>query len=278
VPDREVLSSAAELDQRLRVRGQLDLAEHDPGETFGMDKAATKAALATIVGDLHDLQRRLFAESSRSVLVVLQAMDAGGKDGVLRDVFTGLNPAGIRVTSFGVPNEEDLARDYLWRVHQHVPADGHIGVFNRSHYEDVLVVRVKGLASEEVWRRRYGHIVEFERILADEGTAIVKFFLNISAEEQRMRFQDRIDNEDERWKFRRGDLDDRARWNDYMAAYTEALERTSTDHAPWYVVPADRKWVRNHAVATVLRDVLQRLDPQYPPAEPGNEGIVVDAV
>jgi PPK2 family polyphosphate:nucleotide phosphotransferase len=193
-------------------------------------------------------------------------------------VFTGLNPAGVRVTPFGVPSEEDLAHDYLWRIHAHTPAVGQIGVFNRSHYEDVLVVRVKRLAPEDVWRRRYDHIVAFERLLADEGTTILKFFLNISSEKQRQRFQDRIDNDDERWKFRRGDLDDRALWPDFMAAYTEALERTSNDHAPWYVVPSDRKWVRNHVVATVLRDALVRMDPQYPPADPGNEGLVVDAL
>jgi PPK2 family polyphosphate:nucleotide phosphotransferase len=224
---------------------------------------------------LADLQGRLFAEGKRSVLVVLQAMDAGGKDGVLREVFRGLNPAGVRVASFGVPSEDELARDYLWRVHRETPADGHIGVFNRSHYEDVLIVRVKGLVPEDVWRKRYRHIVDFERMLSDEGTEIVKFFLNISADEQRQRFQDRIDSPDERWKFRLGDLDDRARWHDFMAAYQDALRETSTARAPWYAVPADRKWVRNRVVATVLRDTLERLDPRYPPAEEGVEGLVV---
>ena len=202
-------------------------------------------------------------------------MDAGGKDGVLREVFTGLNPAGVRVTSFGVPSEEELAHDYLWRVHRHTPADGQIAVFNRSHYEDVLVVRVKKLAPPAVWRKRYAHIRQFEQLLVDEGTTIVKLFLHISAEEQRERLQDRIDSPDERWKFRLGDLEDRKLWPDYMRAYRDALARTSTADAPWYVVPGDRKWVRNLTVARILRHTLERLDPQYPKPEPGIEGLVV---
>ena len=205
-------------------------------------------------------------------------MDAGGKDGVLREVFTGLNPAGIRVAAFGVPSEEELKHDYLWRIHRQTPADGQIGVFNRSHYEDVLVVRVKELVPDKVWRRRYRQIVEFERMLVEEGTAIVKIFLNLSSQEQRERFQGRIDNANERWKFRRGDLDDRALWPEYRKAYTEAIQRTSTSYAPWYVVPADRKWVRNRVVAAVLRDALERLDPRYPPAEDGIEGLVVESL
>ena len=259
----------------MRVEGKLDLEDHDPGESFGWDKEQAKRQLADDVGALAELQTLLFAEGRRSVLVVLQAMDAGGKDGVLREVFVGLNPAGVTVTSFGAPTEDELAHDFLWRIHQHTPADGHIGVFNRSHYEDVLVVRVKQLAPATVWRKRYAHIRHFEQALVDEGTTIVKLFLNISSEEQRDRLQDRIDSPDERWKFRLGDLDDRQLWPAYMEAFGDALTKTSTPSAPWYVVPGDRKWVRNLAVARILRHTLARLDPQPPPADDGIEGLIV---
>lgn len=264
-----------ELLARLRVRRDLRLEAHDPKETFGWDKEAAKAELPSVIERVASLQARMFAEGRRAVLLVLQAMDAGGKDGVLREVLAGLNPAGVRVTQFGVPSEEDLAHDYLWRIHRHTPARGHLGVFNRSHYEDVLVVRVKELAPGALWRKRYAHITRFEELLVDEGTAVVKVFLHISPDEQRQRFQDRIDSPDERWKFRRGDLDDRARWDDFMAAYRDAMAKTSTARAPWYVVPADRKWVRNLCVAHILHDVLARLDPQYPEPDEGIEGLVV---
>lgn len=268
--------SRVELLARLRADASLRLADHDPGEAFGWEKDSAKAELATILDEVAELQTRLFAEGRQAVLLVLQAMDAGGKDGVLRDVLIGLNPAGIAVHSFGVPSEEELAHDYLWRVHQHTPSRGHIGVFNRSHYEDVLVVRVKEFVPPARWRKRYDHIKRFERQLVDEGTAVVKVFLHVSKEEQRARFQDRIDSPDERWKFRRGDLDDRARWDDFMAGYRDALAKTSVPSAPWYVVPADRKWVRNLCVAHILHDVLSELDPQYPAPEEGVEGLVVE--
>ncbi len=267
--------SRFDLLARMRAGGDLDLGDHDPGETFGWEKEQAQAKVKEEVEAVAELQTRLFAEGERALLVVLQAMDAGGKDGLIRTVLTGINPAGIRVTSFGVPSDTELAHDYLWRVHPACPARGQIGVFNRSHYEDVLVVRVKELVPEERWRRRYEHIRAFERLLVDEGTAIVKLFLNISKEEQRERFQDRVDSSDERWKFRRGDLDDRALWPDFMAAYREALAETSTDDAPWYVVPGDRKWVRNLAAAHILHDALERLDPRYPEPEEGIEGLVI---
>lgn len=268
--------SRAELLARLRVTGSLDLADHDARETFGWEKETAKAELGPVLEEVASLQKRLFAEQADAVLIVLQAMDAGGKDGVLREVLTGLNPAGVRVRGFGVPTEEERAHDFLWRIHRHTPAKGEIVVFNRSHYEDVLVVRVKELAPAATWRRRYEHIKRFERLLVEEGTAVVKLFLNVSKEEQRERFQDRIDDPDEQWKFRHGDLDDRARWDDYMAAYRDALTKTSTDEAPWFVVPGDRKWVRNLCVAHILGDVLTRLDPRYPEAEEGLEGLVVE--
>jgi PPK2 family polyphosphate:nucleotide phosphotransferase len=268
-------ADAAELLDRVRVGSKLDLRRHDPRETFGWEKARGKAELGVEVARLAALQKMLFAEGARSVLVVLQAMDAGGKDGTLREVLRGLNPAGVRVAAFGVPSEQELARDYLWRVHKEVPADGQIGVFNRSHYEDVLVVRVKELAPRAVWRKRFAHIRHFEQMLVDEGTTIVKLFLHVSNEEQRQRLQDRVDDPEERWKFRRGDLDDRALWSQYLRAYRDALVNTSTAEAPWYVVPGDRKWVRNLVVATILRHTLEQMDPQFPPPEPGIAGIVV---
>lgn len=261
--------------KRCRAGTTLDLAKHDPAASFGWDKQQAQAEFTKLMEEVAGLQERLFADQRRALLVVLQAMDAGGKDGVIRTVFQLLNPAGVDVNPFGVPTEEELAHDYLWRIHAHTPGKGTIGVFNRSHYEDVLVVRVKGLAPEQVWRKRYRHIREFERLLDDEGTTIVKLFLNISKEEQRARMQDRIDDPAERWKFRKGDLADRALWDDYQRAFQEALRETSTAAAPWYVVPADHKWVRNLVVAKVLRHHLRQIDPQFPPAEEGVEGLVV---
>lgn len=259
----------------MRVDGTLDLDDHDPGETFGWGKEEAKSQLADEVAEVAGLQKLLFAEGKQSVLVVLQAMDAGGKDGVLREVLVGLNPAGVKVTSFGVPSETELAHDFLWRIHHHTPAAGQIGVFNRSHYEDVLVVRVKGLRTPAVWRKRYGQIRSFEQTLVDEGTAVIKLFLNISNDKQRERLQGRVDNPDERWKFRMGDLDDRKLWPDYMKAYRDALVRTSTPAAPWYVIPGDRKWVRNLAVTRILQHTLATLDPQYPPPVEGIEDLIV---
>ncbi len=259
-----------------RAGDDVDLDEFDPRETFGWDKDAGKRAFRSEIEIVSDLQRRLFAGQQAALLLVLQATDAGGKDGTIRSVMTGVNPAGIDVNGFGVPTDEESAHDFLWRVHAHTPAKGTIGVFNRSHYEDVLVVRVKGFAPEPVWRRRYAHIRNFEQLLADEGTHVVKLYLNVSKEEQRERLQDRVDDPDERWKFRLGDLDDRALWDDYRAAFRDAIRETSTDEAPWYVVPADRKWVRNLVVAKILRHHLELIDPQYPPAEEDIEGVVVE--
>ena len=259
----------------MRADGQLDLDGHRPDETFGWTKEQARADLATELTALAQLQTRLFAERTRALLVVLQAMDAGGKDGVIRNVMTGMNPAGVHVASFGAPTEEERRHDYLWRIHRRLPERGQIGVLNRSHYEDVLVVRVKQLVTADAWRRRYRHIREFERMLVDEGTAIVKLFLHVSKDEQRARLQDRIDSPDERWKFRAGDLDDRALWDDYHRAFRDAIRATSSDGAPWYVVPGDRKWVRNLAVAHVLRDALERIDPQYPEPEDDIEDLVV---
>ena len=254
---------------------QLDLDAFDPRETFGWDKAASQEELPAALAKVSELQNRLFAEGTQALLVVLQAFDAAGKDGVIRSVLTGLNPAGVRVTSFKVPAGREAEQDYLWRVHAACPAQGEIAVFNRSHYEDVLVVRVKGFVPEERWRKRYRHIRHFEQLLSDEGTKVVKLFLNISADEQRNRFQDRIDDPAERWKFRLGDLEDRKLWPQFREAYTDALRETSTEESPWYVVPADRKWVRNLVVAKILTKALEEMDPQLPPPEEGIEGLRV---
>jgi PPK2 family polyphosphate:nucleotide phosphotransferase len=259
-----------------RVDADLDLRAHAPNETFGWDKPAAKQRCRDQIEIVGGLQKRLFAEADQALLVVLQAIDAGGKGGTIRSVMSGLNPAGVAVTGFGVPSDEELAHDFLWRVHAHTPAKGRIGIFDRSHYEDVLVVRVKQLVAEPVWRARYDHIVAFERLLTDEGTSVVKIFLNVSKEEQRERFQDRVDDPDERWKFRLGDLSDRALWDEYQVAFGDALRATSTDSAPWYVVPGDRKWVRNLVVASILRHHLELIDPQYPPAADDVAGLVIE--
>ena len=246
------------------------LAARDPAATDGApgDKKATKRALDDLATRLAELQDRLYAESAQSLLVVLQAMDAGGKDGTVKHVFAGVNPQGVRVTSFKVPTAEELAHDFLWRIHAHAPGRGEIAIFNRSHYEDVLVARVHELVDESTWRRRYRHINHFEWLLHDSGTRIVKLFLHISREEQAVRLQARLDDPSKRWKFNPGDLGERARWDDYMAAYEEAIARTSTEHAPWYVVPADRKWFRNWAVSRIVIEALEAMDPRYPaPAE-----------
>jgi PPK2 family polyphosphate:nucleotide phosphotransferase len=266
---------ADDIVERCRVDKELDLHDHDPRETFGWEKEEATAAFRDEIGVVAELQKRLFAESANALLVVLQGMDAAGKGGTIRSALTGINPAGVDVNNFGVPTEEEAAHDFLWRIHHHTPPKGIIGIFDRSHYEDVLVVRVKQLAPEPVWRRRFEHIRNFERMLVDEDTHVIKLYLNVSSEEQRERLQDRVDSPDERWKFRAGDLDDRQLWADFRAAYQEALSETSTDDAPWYVVPADRKWVRNRVVAMILRHHLERIDPQYPPAEDGIEGTVV---
>ncbi len=260
---------------RVSKPDSFQLKKCDPGATLGWHKEGAAAELAGVKLKLDELQQRLFAESRHSVLLVLQARDAAGKDGTIRSIFSGLNPAGVRVTSFKVPAGREASQDYMWRVHAACPARGEIGVFNRSHYEEVLVVRVKGLAPRSVWSKRYRHINEFERMLTDEGTTVVKCFLNVSKAEQAERFQDRLDDASKRWKFRSGDLADRKLWPKYHQAYEEAIAQTSTVYAPWYVVPADHNWVRNLAVAKILLDVLQDLDPKFPAPEPGLDDIKI---
>jgi PPK2 family polyphosphate:nucleotide phosphotransferase len=257
---------------------RFELAAIDPASDAGApgDKAEVEGVIPSLVAELGDSQNRLWAEGRRSLLVVLQAMDAGGKDGTIRKVFTGVNPQGVRVWSFKAPTPEEMAHDFLWRVHRRTPAAGEIALFNRSHYEDVLVVRVAELVPESVWRPRYEQIRAFESTLAAAGTTVVKVFLHISKDEQAERFRDRLAEPSKRWKFAAGDLEVRRHWDDYQAAYQEAIAETSTEVAPWYVVPADRKWYRNWAVLQILLATMAELDPQFPPDEPGLDGIVVE--
>ena len=215
---------------------------------------------------LEELQELLWAQGTERVLVVLQAMDAGGKDGTIKHVFDGVNPSGVKVASFKKPSAEELAHDYLWRIHDQVPADGELVIFNRSHYEDVLVVRVENLVPREQWERRYDHIRNFEQMLADEGTTIVKLFLHISKDEQRERLQDRLDRPEKHWKFDPADLGPRSKWAEYQQAFEAALSRTSTASAPWYVIPANRKWFRNLVISEILVQTLQGLDMTFPEA------------
>ncbi|HEY8203038.1 MAG TPA: polyphosphate kinase 2 family protein [Actinomycetota bacterium] len=241
----------------------------DPGSTAGAPggKAETEVTVADLHRKLAGLHDRLWAEGRRSLLVVLQGMDTAGKDGTIRHVFGSLAPQATRVTAFKVPNDAERAHDFLWRVHRAAPAHGEIGIFNRSHYEDVLVARVHGLVPEDVWRARYGLINGFEKLLAHGGTTILKFFLYISKDEQRKRLEERLNDPTKRWKFQVGDLVERRLWDDYCKAYEDAIEATSMEHAPWYVIPADHKWYRNWATTRILVSTLEGMHPRYPEGE-----------
>lgn len=239
-----------------------DLPTDDTGPFRDKNEAADRTAANQ--RELSKLQQRLYAEGARSLLIVLQGMDASGKDGTVRHVFTGVNPQGCSVVSFKAPSPVELAHDYLWRIHAAAPARGMITIFNRSHYESVLVERVRGLAPPDAWKRRYRHINDFERLLSDEGTTIVKFFLHISRDEQGRRLKARLEDPERRWKYDPRDMRERRHWKEYQAAYDEALSRCSTDYAPWYVVPADHKWFRNWLVSEVIVRTLRRMDPRVP--------------
>lgn len=231
------------------------------------NKDEAEASTAADAEAIDALQDRLWAERKRALLVVLQGIDTSGKDGTVRGVFNRCGPLGVCVTSFGRPSEEELAHDYLWRVHAAAPKKGMIGVFNRSHYEDVLVVKVRGLALADVVEQRYEQINAFEKHLTENGVTVLKLMLHISKDEQKQRLQERLDDPKKHWKFNPGDLEDRALWDDYQRAYEIMLERCSTEHAPWRVVPADKKWRRNAIIAAVVRHTLERMDPQYPKAD-----------
>jgi PPK2 family polyphosphate:nucleotide phosphotransferase len=266
--------------ERYRVKpgDKVDLSQWDPNDkaVFPMGKKVGKEHLKQLNKELEALQELLYAEGKHKVLIVLQAMDTGGKDGVIRHVFDGVNPQGVKVASFKAPTRVELAHDYLWRVHQHTPGKGEITIFNRSHYEDVLVVRVHELVPEAVWSKRYQHIVDFEKLLADEGTTILKFYLLINKEEQKERLQARLDEPHKNWKFSLGDLEERKLWNDYTAAFETALEKTSTETAPWYVIPANRKWYRNLLISSIIIEKLKSLNMSYPEAEDDLSGVVIE--
>ena len=253
---------------RVPVKGKIKLKDYDPNDSrlFDGNKKDSKEALLKLNTELATLQEQLYAEGKHRLLIVLQAMDTGGKDGVIRAVFEGVNPQGVKVASFKVPTPVELSHDYLWRVHQQTPGKGEMVIFNRSHYEDVLVVRVHQLVPEEVWSRRYQHIREFERLLADEGTTVLKFYLHIDLQEQAQRFLARVEDPTKQWKFNPGDLDERERWEEYMKAYEDMLNQTSTDWAPWYIIPANKKWYRNWLISKIVIKTLKDLDMRYPAA------------
>lgn len=255
------------LTQQLRVAPgrKLDLARVHAGATPGVrSKAKAEALLARNLEQLRDLQYLMYAENRRSLLIVLQAMDSGGKDGTIRKVMSGLNPQGCTVASFKVPSDEERDHDFLWRIHKEMPRRGNFGIFNRSHYEDVLVVRVHESVPAAVWKARYEQINAFERILAENDTVIVKFFLHIDKDEQLERLKARIDDPTKHWKISSSDFSERKLWDDYQAAYQEALTRCSTAVAPWYVIPANHKWYRNYAVSQILVETLAKLDMKFP--------------
>ena len=241
------------------------------GRDFHNDRKAAEREFETLRNELVDLQQRLYAESQQKLLIVLQAMDAGGKDGAIRKVFRGVNPQGVRVTSFKEPSADELAHDFLWRIHAAVPADGMIGVFNRSHYEDVLVARVESLVPARQWQNRFEHINNFELMLTSTGTRVLKFFLHISKEEQKTRLEARLHDSQKHWKFSSQDLIKRRDWDEYMDAYQDVLNVCTTSWAPWYVIPADQKWYRNLAVARVIVETLRDMNPEFPAAEIPND-------
>ena len=255
---------------------RIKLDQIDPRATPGFRREEADQVLAGGLERLTALQERLWAENRQKLLILLQGIDTAGKSGTIEHVVGAFNPQGCDVHGFKVPTEEEAAHDYLWRAHQRMPRSGGIAVFDRSYYEDVLVVRVHDLVPKERWSRRYDHINAFERLLVEEGTTILKFFLYVDREEQRERLQSRYDDPAKRWKFRLGDLEERKRWDDYIEAFEDMLERCSTEIAPWYVIPASRNWFRNLAVTEIVAETLEAMDPQFPPApEPLPEGLIV---
>jgi PPK2 family polyphosphate:nucleotide phosphotransferase len=261
---------------RIAPGSKVNLGAHPPDARLGLrNEASARERTAKRAGHMTDLATMLMAERARAVLVVLQGMDAAGKDGVVKHCLGGLNPMSVRVTGFKAPNSAELAHDFLWRIHQVLPQRGEIGIFNRSHYEDVLVVRVENLVPKQVWKRRYATINAFEQHLANEGTTVVKLFLNISEDEQARRFRARLTDRSKNWKFSPDDLTKRTKWDDYMTAYRAMLERTSSTAAPWHIVPADHKWVRDAVVTEVLTQTLEGLDLEWPELAPELKALVV---
>jgi len=256
---------------------KIHLRDIDPDATGSCgSKEESLERLKALQERSRELQEAFYAERGRSLLIVLQAMDTGGKDGALKSMMAGFNPIGVRINSFKAPTQEELAHDFLWRVHQCVPAKGMIGVWNRSHYEDVLIVRVHQLIAEKAWRQRYEDINNFEQMLARNGVTILKFYLHISKDEQKKRLQARLDDPTKHWKFNVGDLAERKLWDDYQEAYEDAINECSTAHAPWIIVPANRKWARNLVLAETIVATLESLKPQYPEADFDPKTISID--
>ena len=247
----------------------------EPDETK-YDKKSAYKKIAENAEKMAQLAQKLYAENKRSILLVLQGMDTAGKDGTIRTVMRGMNPSSCQVVSFKRPSTEELDHDFLWRIHKAVPRRGNIGIFNRSHYEDVLIVRVHNIVPESQWSKRYDQINEFEKMLTENGTTIVKCFLHITKEAQRERLQDRVDVPGKNWKFNRDDLAERKLWPDYQEAYAAALMKCNTKHAPWNIIPSDKKWYRNLVVSELMLDTLQELDPSFPDADEDFSGIVVE--
>lgn len=258
---------AAKFSKELKVGAgeKVRLSKYDPEETLGWHKGhKVESSLDEAVQKIDNLQYRLSAERKRALLIVLQGLDTAGKDGTIRHVMTGMNPQSCKVTSFKVPTAEEAAHDFLWRIHKAVPEQGEVGIFNRSHYEDVLVVRVHKLVPKEVWSKRYDEINRFESILAENGVRILKFFLHISKDEQRKRLLQRIDDPDRQWKISEADFHERKFWNDYTGAYEHALTKCNTDAAPWFIIPANKKWFRNLAVSHIIAETLEDMNPKFP--------------
>ena len=265
-------------EYRIKPGSKVKLSRIDPGKvrTYAGDKQAAVNELLSMNEKLEELQELLYAEGKHKILVVLQGMDTSGKGGTIKHVFEGVNPAGVKVASFKAPSSEELSRDFLWRIHQRVPAKGELVIFDRSHYEDVLIARVRKLVPEKVWRQRFDQINAFERLLAESGTTIIKFFLHIDEDEQKERLQARLDDPAKHWKFRKGDLEERKLWSEYQKAYEDVLEKTSTEWAPWHIVPANRKWYRNIVVSRVIIETLESLDMKFPPPVEDLTGVVVE--
>lgn len=257
---------------------EVKLEDWDPDDKslVDLDKKEGEKELDEVNDDLEKLQELLFAEGKHKLLIILQGMDTSGKDGVIRHVFDGVNPQGVRVANFKVPTPEELSHDYLWRIHKQTPRKGEIVIFNRSQYEDVLVVRVHSLVPEEVWKKRYDQINEFERLLVEEGTTILKFFLHIDMEEQKQRLQARLDEPDKNWKFNPGDLEERKLWPEYQKAYEDVLSKTSTEYAPWYVIPSNRKWYRNLLIGKILVKTLKDMEMKLPEVDFNPNEIVIE--
>ena len=279
-PERSVVSEPPPEPDYPRFRVEpgtrARLADIDPDESEGYKRKRDVAdELKRHRDRISDLQARLYGEQKRSLLIVLQAMDTGGKDGTIKGVFQGVNPQGCQVWSFKAPSNEEAAHDFLWRYHQKAPPKGMIHIFNRSHYEDVLIVRVKDLVPESVWRPRYEAINQFEYALTMSGVTVLKFFLHISKDEQKRRLESRLQDPDKRWKFSSNDLKERAWWDDYQAAFEDAVNHCSSPHAPWYVIPANRKWYRNLVVARTIADTLEAMAPRFPAAEKGLDKVEI---